>query len=39
MAQVQLDCMQLCHWSMPTAVCKVHRVAGPDTFDTILTDP
>lgn len=39
MVQVQLDCMQLCHWSMLTAGCKVHRAGELGTFDTTMNKP
>ena len=39
MVLVQLDYMQLCHWSMLTAGCKVHRAGELDTFDIIMTKP
>ena len=38
MVQVQLDCMQLCRWSMLTAGCKVHKAGELDTFDITMTN-
>lgn len=39
MVQVQLDCMQLYHWSMLTAGCKVHRAGEVDAFDITMINP